>query len=250
MSPASTASLPATTPRVPPTGRHRHPTAPAGRRPRRTARQSRRPNRPSRRSPAPSARRNAAPISPIFPSVDQLDRQPGEKAHLLAVEPAPSRDWRHCRQAPACRRPGRSPPSGRTRRRDGRSSCRCRRCRGARNSVRRSRAPKACRALRGRCRRDRGSNRGMRQPPLHALIGEVGEGMAERRQLPVEHRDHARRILGEDHVVQPEVAMHQRDPAVVGRHVSRARRSAGPCRECRRFREARYWPVQRLDWRS
>ena len=34
----------------------------------------------------------------------------------------------------------------------------------------------------------------VRQPPMHALIGEIGERMAERRQLPVEHGEQARRV--------------------------------------------------------
>ena len=59
----------------------------------------------------------------------------------------------------------------------------------------------------------------VRQAPLHALIGEIGEGMAERRQFPVEHRQEARRVGGEDHVVDAPVSVHQRDPAVVRRRV-------------------------------
>ena len=43
--------------------------------------------------------------------------------------------------------------------------------------------------------------------------------MADRRQLPVEHGDQPRRMRVEDHVVDPPVAMHQRDAAVVGRNV-------------------------------
>ena len=54
------------------------------------------------------------------------------------------------------------------------------------------------------------------EPPLHALVGEVRERMAERRQLPVEDREQARRIEVEDHVVDAPVAMHERDAAVVG----------------------------------
>ena len=50
---------------------------------------------------------------------------------------------------------------------------------------------------------------------MHALIGEVGEGVAERRKLPVEYRDEARRAGVENHVVDAPVAMHQRNAAVV-----------------------------------
>src|SRR5690606_20153937 len=32
----------------------------------------------------------------------------------------------------------------------------------------------------------------VRQPPLHALVGNVGKGVAQRRKLPVEHRHHPR----------------------------------------------------------
>ena len=41
--------------------------------------------------------------------------------------------------------------------------------------------------------------------------------MAERRQLPVEDREQARRVCVEDHVVDAPVAVNQRDPAVVRR---------------------------------
>ena len=51
--------------------------------------------------------------------------------------------------------------------------------------------------------------------PIHALVGEVGEGVSERRQLPVEHGEEARRIGVENHVVDPPVAVHQRDSTVV-----------------------------------
>src|SRR5271168_4452655 len=78
-----------------------------------------------------------------------------------------------------------------------------------------------------------------RQPPLHALVGEVGEWMAKRRQLPVEDREQTRRLQVEDHVVDAPVAMHQRDPTVVDRdlvgepgdealHVVNLRRLASP----------------------
>src|SRR5690606_33378517 len=55
----------------------------------------------------------------------------------------------------------------------------------------------------------------VRQPPLHALISDVGERMAKCRQLPVEHGGDARLVLHEDHVVEAVVAMDQRDAAVV-----------------------------------
>ena len=44
----------------------------------------------------------------------------------------------------------------------------------------------------------------------HGVIGEVGQRMAERRQLPVEHRQDARLGRVEDHVVDAKVAMDDR----------------------------------------
>ena len=41
------------------------------------------------------------------------------------------------------------------------------------------------------------------------MIGEIGERIAERRQLPVQHRDDARRVARDDQVVEPIVAVHQ-----------------------------------------
>ena len=56
--------------------------------------------------------------------------------------------------------------------------------------------------------------------PRHAVIGEVGERMAERRELPVEHREDARLGRMEDHVVDAIVAVHDRG-LVARRHVRR-----------------------------
>ena len=47
---------------------------------------------------------------------------------------------------------------------------------------------------------------------LHAVIGEVRERIAQRGQLPVEHREHPRLSRMQDRVVEPEVAMHQHRP--------------------------------------
>ena len=44
--------------------------------------------------------------------------------------------------------------------------------------------------------------------PAHAVVGEVRQRVAERRQLPVEHREDARLGGVEDHVVEPVVAVH------------------------------------------
>ena len=40
------------------------------------------------------------------------------------------------------------------------------------------------------------------------VIGEIGERIAEGRELPVEHREHAG-LSAQDHVVEPVVAMHE-----------------------------------------
>jgi len=50
-----------------------------------------------------------------------------------------------------------------------------------------------------------------RHGPLHQQIGEVGHGIAERRQLPVQHRLHPRLGGMEDHVVEAVVAMDDRN---------------------------------------
>ena len=55
-----------------------------------------------------------------------------------------------------------------------------------------------------------------RHGPLHQEIGEVGHGIAERRQFPVEHRLHPRLGRMEDHVVEAIVAMHHRDALLLG----------------------------------
>ena len=47
-----------------------------------------------------------------------------------------------------------------------------------------------------------------REVPAHAVVGEVRQRVAERRQLPVEHREDARLGGVEDHVVEPVVAVH------------------------------------------
>ncbi len=47
--------------------------------------------------------------------------------------------------------------------------------------------------------------------PLHQQIGEVGHGIAKRRQFPVEHSEHPRLGRVEDHVVETIVAVHDRD---------------------------------------
>ena len=52
--------------------------------------------------------------------------------------------------------------------------------------------------------------------PVHQQIGEVGQRVAERAQLPVQHGDHARLCWVNDHVVEPVVAMHHAG-AVLGR---------------------------------
>ena len=92
---------------------HRRRTAPAGRRLRPIVRTGAVRSRRSPRSPGSSAPRNAA--FPSFPL--RRARPPARReASPYHCKAAPFRDWKHCRRAPACRRPGRSPPSGKTRR--------------------------------------------------------------------------------------------------------------------------------------
>ena len=72
---------------------------------------------------------------------------------------------------------------------------------------------------------------GVRQPPLHALIGEVGEGMAERRQFPIEHGEQARAPLRRRSYCRCASRHGPARPARRRRACSRrARRSVGPCR--------------------
>ena len=72
-------------------------------------------------------------------------------------------------------------------------------------------------------------NDARRDVPGHAVVGEVGQRMAERRQLPVEHGEDARLGRVEDQVVEPEVAVHDPTVSSSGGNVLRAAsRSAGP----------------------
>ena len=50
----------------------------------------------------------------------------------------------------------------------------------------------------------------VRQPPLHALVGEVGQRVTEGRQFPIQHGDNAWLAGVEDHVIEPVVAVNQR----------------------------------------
>src|SRR5262245_30977025 len=56
-----------------------------------------------------------------------------------------------------------------------------------------------------------------RHGPLHEEVSEVGHGIAERRQFPIQHRQHARFRRMEDHVVEAVVAVNDRD-ALLRRH--------------------------------
>src|SRR5437588_7503587 len=53
-----------------------------------------------------------------------------------------------------------------------------------------------------------------RDVPAHAVIGEVGERIAERGELPVEHGEDLRLGRMENRVVEPEVAVHHRGPGL------------------------------------
>ena len=58
-----------------------------------------------------------------------------------------------------------------------------------------------------------------RQAAVHTEVGEVGVGVAEGRQLPVEHTDNLLVVAAEDEIVEPVVAVHQRHSAVIGGQV-------------------------------
>jgi hypothetical protein len=77
--------------------------------------------------------------------------------------------------------------------------------------VSRSECPGSC----GPGRRCRG--RSVRDVPGHAVVAEVGQRMAQRRQLPVQHGDGARLGGVEHHVVQAVVAVHDGHLALVAR---------------------------------
>ena len=79
------------------------------------------------------------------------------------------------------------------------------------------------------------AKRPRRDVPRHAVVAEVGERMAERRELPVEHRDDARLGRVKHQVVEPVVAVHDAHLRLVARARRNVRRQP--------FDE----PVHRLD---
>ena len=66
-----------------------------------------------------------------------------------------------------------------------------------------------------------GERRIARQAQRHAEIAEVRERVAQRRQFPVDDGDHARLFWMEHQVVDAEVAVRQRNHAIVGRASAR-----------------------------
>ena len=56
-----------------------------------------------------------------------------------------------------------------------------------------------------------------RNMPSHAVVAEIGQWMTQGRQLPIEHREHARLGGVKDQVIQPVVAMHDGGFAFVPR---------------------------------
>jgi hypothetical protein len=46
------------------------------------------------------------------------------------------------------------------------------------------------------------------EPPDHAVVSQVGQRVTERRELPVEHGDDPWLARVKDHVIEPEVAVH------------------------------------------
>ena len=59
------------------------------------------------------------------------------------------------------------------------------------------------------------------------MVAEVGDRVAQRRQLPVQHRQHPRLGGVKNQVVQPVVAVHDADQAVIARLVGDVRRQPG-----------------------
>ena len=63
-----------------------------------------------------------------------------------------------------------------------------------------------------------------RDVPSHAAVGEIGQRMPQRRQLPIQYRQHPRLARPKEQVVEAVVAVHDGGAAVVeraGRHVRR-----------------------------
>ena len=55
-----------------------------------------------------------------------------------------------------------------------------------------------------------------RHEPLHQMIGEIAQRMAERRQFPIEHGQHFGLVGMQHHIVQSEIAMHNRIGIIIG----------------------------------
>ena len=54
--------------------------------------------------------------------------------------------------------------------------------------------------------------------PCHGVVAEVGQGMAQGGEFPIEHGDHARLRRVENQVVEPEIAVHDTRHALGARH--------------------------------
>jgi hypothetical protein len=67
-----------------------------------------------------------------------------------------------------------------------------------------------------------------RDVPGHAVVAEVGQRVAQRRQLPVEHRDDPRLGRMEHQVVEPVVAMHDGCTGLIARVWPECARAATP----------------------
>ena len=52
---------------------------------------------------------------------------------------------------------------------------------------------------------------------MHALIGQIGEGVAKRAQLPIKQREDLGAVFRVDHIVDAVIAMHNcAGPVIVG----------------------------------
>ena len=166
----------------------------------------------------------------------EFPRLRGERTHHQRHARRRSRSS-PCRRAIGRRCPAGWPRGGRNCRRDRWRDAGADRGRCARDRPRpRQRAPECRGAPRSRPseRAEADARRRRRHVPGHQVVGEIGERIAQRRQLPVEHGSDRRRRRRDDDVVEAVVAMHE--PHRRGRRQMRAaaRRSAAPCRRSAR----------------
>ncbi len=89
-----------------------------------------------------------------------------------------------------------------------------------------------------------------RQVVGHAVVGEVGQRMAQRREFPIDDCHHPRLVLVDDQVADPEVAVD--DGRGIPRHVAgpAASRATRPAPVPASVRVAAYCRLQSASWRA